>query len=244
MRNLITILTIVAVTILAIATTADANFDTESEQHLRMNGLEIDFYTQNRPAYSWTSHYSGKTYWEEQQAYANLYFNIDQDFMNKYYQPLTTEIDVRRWNDNGEFNIQATFKMLVCDEEPTDWIAPAQINTNVNLWDINYYSQAEIRHQEIWNAPGVYETTENVQGSFGTGFENSTIILAGLHPSTYSQWDDGEEYTILEIRANIDFLYTGDNLALFNSSIEMVPEPLTLSLLVFGSFAALRRRTN
>jgi hypothetical protein len=222
----------------------------EIRQNMELNGFSAALYASNSPEsqHSWTDSETGEVYYytSYKQSYGNFLFNMDQGFMNKNYLPMDQSTRIHRWDDDGRFYIEASFKLIFVDEVQ-NWINPPQASMGWNLFEINYNINTSLQHQENWSWETESSTmTNNIQGNSSFYFQDSEVTFANIYISKAQEWYEGKYLPGMRINAAFDVQYMGsqENLNILNSAIELipVPEPTTIAILSLGGlFFRIRR---
>lgn len=199
---------------------------------------------------------SNEGHWHEAESTGYYNFRIDQGFMGNQYLPIESGIGVVRWDDQGNFNIRAEFKMVQPEFLPADYLNTPSGGTSWNAFGINYNTNISLGHQTIWEWETETEIeTADVTGWFSYNFQDSLLIDAIDRVSEWQMWT-GEDTALDGIRLTAWFnvQYVGKNLDTFNSIIGLapadydapasmvIPEPTTMLLLGAGATLLLRRK--
>jgi hypothetical protein len=236
--------------------------DAQIQQSLNLNGLSINLYGNTTEAWlhEGEDDETGETWshWHEQEARGDISIRLDQEFMGRNYQPIRNDVEVRRWDDEGSFNVRGSFEYLFTDTVETDWTEPASSNLNWNAFGIQYWADIHTEHERIWYGYDDMKTTDDIRSGFYVGFQDSVLEHASFEVDEFTRWFDNEEYHGLEITANFEFSYIGGEfkLPLFNQLIPMatsfeappetetaVPEPAGLTLFGLCLLATRKRRS-
>ena len=202
--------------------------------------------------HSWVDKYTGKEegHWHEKNAHGGIDFMLEQGAFGRHWLPLWSDIDIRRYDDQGHFGINGEFVLLAVDEKP-EWQDLPSSNVNFNLFGLNYNVSALIRHDMhgYWDEEKQewYEVqTSDVRGHLWFNFENAEVTDARLSVSSHNHWYEEGRYDGMRIEGFFDVIYTGSPSVLetLNAVIPVteIPEPATLMFLAVSAGALLFRR--
>jgi hypothetical protein len=226
-----------------------------------ISGIDISLDASNSPRTVWThEHDDGYVHSgvDEKRCNGSLWFNIEQGAEGFNFLPRTPEIEIRRRNDEGKFQVDFEFPFVLTQQDVSGWLEPPSggigwhdpFNTGLDFGShISLEHQRDLDWPGGWDEEPVVTTTDDINGHASFWFELAEIYDARLwvDSSTHTIHDeDGiTVFDIFEINGSFDVLWTGpeSSLPAFNEMFPMVvPEPATMTLLGLGGLAVLKRR--
>jgi len=179
---------------------------------------------------------------------------------DQYVMPHTMNSIIRRYDNEGHFNISTAFTFLYTDNvnDITGWDPLAGTSVSISGEQMSTRVNTGMEHQweSVWmNDNEWFEfETDHVRTWMDASAEEARIDRLNAHvyyDYTRTVWvripgtNDEEQIELHGFEAifDADLTYTGDNLVNFNSRVA-IPEPATMSLLALGAIAFIRRRRN
>ncbi|MAH47386.1 hypothetical protein CMI37_16295 [Candidatus Pacearchaeota archaeon] len=222
-------------------------------------GFYVGLSVENREeeTYKWEGK-DGETYIDisPKHTSGSLYFDIEQGALNNYYLPTGSDVDVRRYDEEGSFRVDigARFR-LVGEDDVEGWKELPSGGVNFDF-GMAFSSWISVRHGSDWiwdeeTGEGWPVENDGVEGHGGFSFENAETTDARLSVREASHWINDVCYPELVIEGEFDVQWLGDIHVLteLNALVPLVdggeatvPEPCTLTLLGLGAFGALLRR--
>jgi hypothetical protein len=145
-------------------------------QELALNGLNVYIQGSTTEAWWYETTIDGKDYryFQEKRSDGSFSVSLDQGFMGRNYRPLDNTVEIRRWDDHGNFQISGGFRFLFSEEDT--WADPPSGHMYWNAFGIEYNTNIETQHNWDWD----YDKEEiqknnNVLGRMSVLFEDSEI---------------------------------------------------------------------
>ena len=216
----------------------------EIREWIDLPGFHVSLYANNREAEEHTWEWEGKKYTEvwPKETYGSVDFNIEQGALGNNYLPMWHEVDIRRYDDQGNFIIGMEFAFLLVGDA-SGWKELPQGSTNWDFGGFHISTNSSVQHHSNleWNKEKedwVEIWTEDIDGYASFSFEDAETTYASLDVHDWGYWWNGDYYDGLRIEGFFDVFWKGseEKLEVLNLMIPSVgvPEPVTIALISFG----------